>query len=85
MSGISYKMRQRGGEGEGVRTKCRVGGGSRWCGLAESQSPRPFSRAGLLMGQLQPFIHPFTLKCNNRKGGGEDRGEMGLRACAGGM
>ena len=37
------------------------------------------------MGQLQPFIQPFTLKCNNRKGGGEDCGEMGLCACASGM
>lgn len=37
------------------------------------------------MGQLQPFIPPFTLKCNNRKGGGDDCGEMGLCTGAGGM
>lgn len=49
-------------------------GGWRRLGLVESQSPRPFSRAGLLMGQLQPFIQAFTLKSNNRKGGGEDCG-----------
>lgn len=48
---------------KGVRTKCG-GGGLGWRGLAESQSLRPFSKAGLLMGQLQPF----TLKCNSRKG-----------------
>lgn len=58
-----------------------------WGGLAESQSQRPFrgSSAGLLMGQLQPFMQPFTLKCNNRKGGGDGCREMGLCACAGGM
>lgn len=71
--------------GKGCQDKVLGGGGSRWCGLAESQSPSPFSQAGLLMGQLQPFIHPFTLKCNNRKGGGADCGEMGLCACAGWM
>lgn len=36
------------------------------------------------MGQLQPFICPFTLKCINRKGGGQDCGEMGSRGCVDG-